>query len=235
MQIIPVIDLKNGIVVHARQGNRDQYAPVKSKICTSADIFEVIDVFSCLFHFQTIYIADLNAITQQSHNAELISDVLKKYPDITFWIDGGYPLCNNIFQQFNNFLPVLGSESFQEENLCDINKFNNHFILSLDYSMTGELGAKTLFSNQDFWPEQIIIMCLSKVGSNSGPDMDKLVNYRKNFPQQKIVASGGIRNCEDLIKLEQLGVRQALVATALHNGMIDLDDITNLQAKKYPD
>lgn len=234
MQIIPVIDLKNGIVVHARQGNRNHYAPLKSEICKSSDIFDVIDAFWAIYHFPAIYIADLNAISRQSDNATLLADVLAAFPCIPFWIDGGYPLCNDDFQQLANYCPVLGSESFQDGNISEIRKFENDFILSLDYSGTGELGAKTLFSEQDLWPEHIIVMSLPRVGSNQGPDVDRLTSYRKQYPQHKIIAAGGIRGSEDLRALEQIGIQHALVATALHNGRISPHDIVNWPTKKYP-
>ncbi|MSS76547.1 MAG: nickel transporter [Methyloglobulus sp.] len=229
MQIIPVIDLKNGIVVHAKLGNRDDYAPLKSDICASSDIFDVINAFSLLFGFSIIYIADLNAITRLGDNASLLEDVLTAFPHILFWIDGGYPLCDASLQQHKNFLPVLGSESFQDETTAEIAQFGNRFILSLDYSAAGEVGAKTLFSKQKLWPENIIIMSLPRVGSKLGPDFDSLSTYRKRYPQQKIIAAGGIRDNKDLIKLAHIGIYQALVATALHNGNISPDDIANLQ------
>jgi phosphoribosylformimino-5-aminoimidazole carboxamide ribotide isomerase len=234
MQIIPVIDLKNGIVVHAKQGNRDHYAPIKSEICTSSDIFDVIDVFLGLFYFKTVYIADLNAITRQADNAKLLTDVLAAFPTVTFWVDSGYPICNDGFLRHSNFVPVLGSESFNEGNIREINIFKKNFILSLDYSIAGELGAKTLFSNQGLWPENIIIMSLPRVGSTLGPDLDRLAVYSKHYPQHKIIAAGGVRNNEDLRKLERIGIRQALVATALHNGNINAGN-SNKKAKKYPD
>ena len=225
MQIIPVIDLKNGLVVHAKQGNRDEYAPLKSEICKSSNIFDVINAFSSLFGFSTIYIADLNAITRQSNNADLLADILSAFPHIIFWIDAGYPLCDENLQKHANFLPVLGSESFSEANVCVITNFIGNFILSLDYSATGEMGAKTLFSKQELWPENVIIMSLPRVGSNQGPDFERLLACRKQFPKQNIIAAGGIRDIEDLIKLEQIGIHQALIATALHNGKITPNDV----------
>jgi phosphoribosylformimino-5-aminoimidazole carboxamide ribotide isomerase len=234
MQIIPVIDLKNGIVVHAKQGNRDRYAPLKSEICKSSDIFDVIDAYKALFNMSTIYIADLNAIIRQGSNADLLANVLTAFPDILFWIDGGYPLCNDGFQQFKNFLPVLGSESFDDNNIYEIKKFKNNCILSLDYSVNGKLGATMLFSTPELWPENIIIMSLPRVGSNLGPDVDRLAAYRNQYPQKKIIAAGGIRDSKDLKELGRIGIEQVLVATALHNGKISPDNIAKLQTKKYP-
>ena len=73
-----------------------------------------------------------------------------------------------------NYLPVLGSECYRDETISELKAFKNHFILSLDYSNSDALGAESLFSDQNFWPDNIIIMTLDRVGSNQGPDLDKL-------------------------------------------------------------
>ncbi len=225
MQIIPVIDLKDGIVVHAKQGNRDDYAALESKICKSSDIFDVINAFSSLFRSPIIYIADLNAITGQGNHVILLNDVLTAFPNIVFWIDSGYPLPNKDILQLTNYLPVLGSESFTDENTFEIKHFDHNFILSLDYALTGELGAKSLFRNAELWPKHLIIMSLPKVGSNQGPDIERLAYFLQHFPQHSFIAAGGIRNRKDLKKLEKIGIQQALLATALHNGQISLQDL----------
>lgn len=174
-----------------------------------------------------MYIADLNAIAGQGNHAELLAEILAEFTKIAFWIDGGHPICNDDLLARKNFIPVLGTESFHNENVTEIEKYNKNFILSLDHSLKGELGASSLFASQSLWPDNIIIMSLPRVGSGQGPDMDKLSTYRKQFPQYNIIAAGGIRDAEDLRPLEQIGVKQALVATALHNGKIKPDNTAN--------
>ena len=220
MQIIPVIDIKNGIVVHARQGNREEYAPLQSKICPSTDIFAVINAFWRLFRCPTLYIADLNAITKQNDNAALLAEVLTAFPQITFWIDSGYPIrCDSVYK-LDNFIPVFGSESFTNETIDEIKHFEKKFILSLDYSLSGELGSKSLFTCPTLWPENIIIMNLPRVGSSQGPDLTQLTYFQENFSKKTIIAAGGIRDNTDLDDLGRIGIKYALVATALHNGSI---------------
>ncbi|OYV18987.1 MAG: Histidine biosynthesis protein [Methylococcaceae bacterium NSP1-1] len=225
MKIIPVIDLKDGVVVHAQQGMREQYQPISTHLCQSSDIYQVINAFLGVYDFDTIYIADLNAITHQGDHDLLITEVVSSFPDIVFWIDKGY-------QRFNkypgNHLPVLGTECYNDETVLELKDFDNHFILSLDYSLSRELGAKSLFSNQDLWPETIIIMTLNRVGSNQGPDLDKLNWFSRQYPHKHFIAAGGIRNTADLLALKQVGVQQALIASALHSGAIGRKDIKNL-------
>lgn len=226
MKIIPVIDLKNGVVVHARQGNRDHYQPINSVLCESANIFLVIAAFLKIYAFDTMYIADLNAITQQGDNNHLIIEVLSRFPLITFWIDQGerkYDTNNP-----DNYLPVLGSESYRNDSIPDLKAYNNNFILSLDYANSTALGATSLFSDDSLWPNNLIIMTLERVGSNNGPDFDKLTDFCRQYPDKNFIAAGGIRNKLDLIALSRVGIHQALIASALHSGAIKAKDIAEI-------
>ncbi len=234
MRIIPVIDLKNGIVVHARQGNREHYAPLLSKICKTADIFAVIDAYIRLFGFDTIYIADLNALTHQGDHASLLTQALQHFPKINFWIDAGYPILHDDLTNLTNYLPVFGSESFTENTIRELSSFKKNFVLSLDYNVDGEIGAKNLFSASEYWPENIIIMSLPKVGSNLGPDIEKLTRYRTRFPEHNFIAAGGIRNTKDLQNLADMGVNQCLIASALHNGGISTQELEGYRQKNTP-
>ena len=225
MKIIPVIDLKDGVVVHAQQGMRAKYQPICTQLCQSSDIYQVIQAFLGIYNFDTMYIADLNAITQEGNHEYLISEVLAFFPQIVFWIDSGY---QRVKKYPGNYLPVLGSECYSDETVLELKAFNNHFILSLDYSMSKELGAKSLFSNPDLWPDKIIIMTLNRVGSDQGPDLDKLKWFCRQYPLKQFIAAGGIRNTDDLQALKQMDIKQALIASALHSGAISSKDIKNL-------
>lgn len=225
MKIIPVIDLKDGVVVHARQGEREHYQPVNTDLCPAPDIYQVIQAFLDIHDFDTLYIADLNAITYQGDHQNLISDVLACFPQISFWIDSGYQR----YKQYpGNYVPVLGSECYSDETLSELDAFNKRFILSLDYSAIEALGSKILFSNHDLWPDTIIVMTLNRVGSHQGPDLDKLNRFCRQYPHKNFIAAGGIRDVNDIKALKQAGIQQALVASALHSGAIGREAMKNL-------
>jgi phosphoribosylformimino-5-aminoimidazole carboxamide ribotide isomerase len=57
MQIIPVIDVKNGIVVHARGGDRAKYQPLASPLAESAAPVDAVAGLLGLFPFDTLYVA----------------------------------------------------------------------------------------------------------------------------------------------------------------------------------
>lgn len=225
MTIIPVIDLKEGQVVLAQYGNRQYYQPINSPLCASADIYAVLEAFLGLYNFTTFYLADLNAITQQGHHDELIADVVARFPTINFWVDKGYQHNN---QQPTNYYRVLGSECYSDTDISLLQGFNKQFILSLDYNTTGIIGAQGLLNNSALWPKDIIIMSLHRVGSFQGADIIKLNEFNQRYPENNFIAAGGIRNAADLQQLKAIGIKQVLVASALHSKAINRTVIKQL-------
>jgi phosphoribosylformimino-5-aminoimidazole carboxamide ribotide isomerase len=226
MKLIPVIDLKNGVVIHAKQGLREQYQPIKSVLTPNADIYSVLHGFLHLHAFDTFYIADLDAITGQGSHADLIQNVLNDFPNITFWVDVGYQKAQTFLP---NYLPVLGSECFTDVNFGELANFNQRFVLSLDYGAKGEmLGAKKLFSQTELWSKNVIIMTLNRVGSSSGVEIDLLQRFKHDYQQTNFIAAGGVRNVQDIEQLKTIGVQQVLVASALHSGVITKADFAKL-------
>jgi phosphoribosylformimino-5-aminoimidazole carboxamide ribotide isomerase len=228
MQIIPVIDLKDGVVVHARQGKRHTYRPIHTELCPSANIFDVIDAYLRLYEFRTFYIADLDALEEKGGHESLILTVAERFPDRLFWLDRGLPSCRTDGCSPKNIKTVLGSESFRDDTVNLLENYAPDFILSLDFSEKTAVGAPSLFTTQRFWPNDIIIMTLGRVGSNSGPDLEKLSTFSGTHPDKNFIAAGGIRNLEDLLALKALGIRQALVASSLHCGAIGRAELAAL-------
>jgi len=221
MQIIPVIDLKEGRVVYAQHGNRTNYQPINSHLCQSSSITDVLDAFLNLYDFNTFYIADLDAICQIGSHQKIIADIVKTYPNIEFWVDTGIEFSQFQCPAFKNYQPVVGSESQQSTSKIP----KSHFILSLDFKHNKPLGPIELFENNNHWPENVIIMTLARVGSQIGPDFVRLKQYCQQYSQINFIAAGGIRHINDLTELNKTGVKQALLASALHSGAITAEDI----------
>lgn len=223
LKIIPVIDLKNGLVVHAKRGDRENYQPIKSVLTPHSDIYSVLNSFLTLHNFESFYIADLDAITYQNNQHDLIEQVLSDFPKITFWVDAGYQKARNFLP---NYLPVLGSECFTDDNFHELENFKKRFILSLDFDAKDEkLGSQKFFSQNESWSENVIVMTLNRVGSSQGVAIDLLAEFKRDYPKTNFIAAGGVRTCEDLMLLKKIGIEQVLVASALHSGAITQNDL----------
>ena len=229
MQIIPVIDLKDGCVVAAKYGQREHYQPIKSGLSTSHEAKSIIEALLKLHPFNLFYLADLDAITGNGSHQKEIKDILRSFPHIIFWIDQGYTYFERPYSDFKNAVPVIGSESLEESDLTRLIQMNGSYILSLDHTKDKKLGAATVFEDIRFWPETIIIMNLNKVGSFEGPDFNLLKQFKIHYPDKQFVAAGGIRNLADLVTLKKLDIHQALVASALHSGAIGKRELEHLE------
>ena len=52
MNIIPVLDLKAGQVVHAKHGNRQNYLPIQSALSDSSEPLTVVRALQSLYPFK---------------------------------------------------------------------------------------------------------------------------------------------------------------------------------------
>jgi phosphoribosylformimino-5-aminoimidazole carboxamide ribotide isomerase len=231
MLLIPVIDLLNGMVVHAKMGDRNNYQPIQSALCKSSEPIDVVNALLELYPFERIYIADLDAITGQGNHIATIKYIQAQHPALEIWLDAGISNVSNLLAWHNLKLThVIGSESIVSiHDLREISThLNRNFILSLDSNQSGFLGCADLETNTDLWPENVILMSLAQVGANQGVNLellDKFIRYSKDF---NLYAAGGVRNIDDVNTLEHLGIYGALIASALHNRQISADDIRSL-------
>ena len=226
MKIIPVMDLMNGTVVHARRGERDNYRPIRSILCPSAAPEAILQAFIENFECDTVYIADLDAIRFRRLQFDLIENLKRRFSSIEFWLDAGVNdhKCFLAINESALAIPVIGSESLDDIHWLESLK-KNAWILSLDFKGNEFLGDSTLLTQPSFWPQRILAMNLAQVGSEDGPDFTLLTQLKQRSSAAQIYAAGGVRNIHDLSKLHQNGVHGALVATALHNGSIIASDL----------
>lgn len=223
MEIIPVIDLLDGLVVHARQGLRETYRPLQTPLCPSSEPLAVLKALRALYPFKTFYMADLNALMDKGSQHNLIQRILQTHPHLNFWIDQGLPKNSALDRALPNWTPVIGSESLDEAALPYLKTWERPFILSLDFIDRALIGPARLLENADYWPEKIIIMTLRRVGSHLGPDFQRLHAFLEKWPEKKFIAAGGVQNEQDLARLRALGIKAVLMASALHGGKIAPD------------
>jgi phosphoribosylformimino-5-aminoimidazole carboxamide ribotide isomerase len=235
VEIIPVIDLMGGIVVHARRGDRQNYQPLNSPLCSGSLASDVVAGYLSVHPFKTLYIADLDAITAKGDSGLVIMQLRHQFPALRFWVDNGISstgACWAWLQQGYGDL-VLGSEAQSDVSTLDeltAERAGDRIVLSLDYKDGRFLGPERLQAQPSLWPQRIIAMTLSRVGSDSGPDFDLLNQLRTKAPAKKLFAAGGVRGGEDLIELNRRGISGVLVASALHAGRIGKREIAAICA-----
>lgn len=234
MQIIPVIDLMQGQVVHARHGQRHHYQPIQSQLCTGSKPLAVIQALVGLYPFSILYIADIDAIQDRETHTVLVIKLARQYPNIEFWLDNGNQL-NADLHNLPNIRTVIGSENIPDlPSYQAIHRQIMQPILSLDYKQNMTLGPAALYEDAKLWPQDVICMNLNQVGSDAGTDIATLNHLQKLNTQRTtpacIFAAGGVRNIDDCLQLKAMNIAGVLVASALHNQRIQADDIARLYA-----
>ncbi len=233
MEIIPVIDIRQGLVVHAVKGQRENYHPLQTSLSVSIRPADIVQAFTSSFSFKTIYIADLDAIEGRTNNDMIIDELHTLFPELSFWIDQGISSTSDLAKHLTR-QHIIGSETnISALTLEEITEITPDIILSLDYQADIFIGDQHLLQSINTWPERIIIMSLSRVGSNSGPDYKLVANLKEIAGDKKLYVAGGIRHERDLLLLDGMGIDGVLLASALHTQQINAGTIEKL-AKKMP-
>jgi phosphoribosylformimino-5-aminoimidazole carboxamide ribotide isomerase len=219
MKLIPVIDLLDGVVVHARGGQRAAYQPIRTPLCDSTEATAVVSALAALYSFDCLYVADLDAIQGRGDNSVVVAELLELHPQLQFWIDAGSQSLRQREPAPDRIRPVLGSESLNH-NLLE-RAVAGDWILSLDFGGDGLLGDADLLADTACWPDDIILMELQRVGTGLGPNWQRMEKYCSCYPEKHFHAAGGVRSNSDLQHLEKLGISGVLLASALHTGMIE--------------
>ncbi len=233
MDVIPVIDLKGGVVVRARGEARHLYAPIATPLAPSSQPGDIVAGFLALYPFRRIYIADLDAISGTGDHDAIISELEAAFPEIEFWVDSGIATeaAATTWLARHRGALVIGSESLS--NLDTSLRFDlPRRILSLDFRGDDFLGPASLATNPALWPQRIIVMTLAKVGAGGGPDfarLDRLGVLAQG--KHDLYAAGGVRDADDLRWLEAASIAGVLIASALHDRKIGAGDLQTLNPK----
>jgi phosphoribosylformimino-5-aminoimidazole carboxamide ribotide isomerase len=222
MDIIPVLDLRGGIVVRAHRGQRDQYRPLESPLSPTSDPVDVMRGLYSVYPFKTFYLADLDAIMGTGNNEAVFGRLKAEFPATVFWVDNGVSDLSSARNWLDAGLGhlVVGSESQRDMALISCLSEHDRVVLSLDFRDRAFVGPPALLDDVASWPRRLIVMTLARVGSGAGPDIDRLCAIREIAAGRDIYAAGGVRDSADLAVLKGAGISGALVATSLHDGRL---------------
>jgi phosphoribosylformimino-5-aminoimidazole carboxamide ribotide isomerase len=231
MEVIPVIDLKRGVVVRARHGDRASYRPIETSLSPSSHPLDVVAGLLSVHPFRTLYVADLDAIERRGDAGVILDRIARKFPRLSLWVDNGCAdqvTADNFRARLPSGSLVLGSESQHDESLIAAIQRNPRVILSLDFRGDQFLGPPPLLEAPSLWPTRLIVMTLAKVGSGAGPDFDRYAGIKEKAPGRAIYLAGGLRDADDLASVKASGAAGILVASAIHDGRVTSADLAAL-------
>ena len=229
-RIVFVLDIYNHTVVHAQGGNRQNYQPIhkSSVLCNTSKPIEVINAINP----KEVYIADLNmlqGIGEHDTNYDEIHAVSKQVktmldPAISSLSDVGEALSlagDVIIGTETASLDTISNAASEFPGRVNVSiDIKNGRILTRDPDMPDDpLKVIGMLNNMDI--RDIIILDMDRVGTSSGVDAQFLSTIAASS-NHDVLLGGGVKDMSDIESLKSIGLKGALVATALHNGKIPI-------------
>jgi phosphoribosylformimino-5-aminoimidazole carboxamide ribotide isomerase len=217
-----------------RPGGRDRYAPLSTRLCPDGDPVALATRFCSEYGADTLYLADLDAISGRGDNLGALREIAREGPRLALWVDAGLSDRPGLIDFAERWpgRPVIGSETLSETGTLTVPE-GREAVLSLDYRDACLLGPPDLEQRAQDWPRDLIPMSLDRVGAGSGPDLKLLARLRALAPHCRFYAAGGVRHPGDLERLQVAGAAGVLLASALHLGRISASDLARQGCTRF--
>lgn len=234
MQILPAIDIKEGQAVRLFKGDFNQKTVVNPDVIGQSKIFAQAGI-------DFIHVVDLDgALDGRATNRDLIAK-LKKESGLGVEVGGGI----RTLEQIEDYLAVgidrviIGSMAVKNPDFVKaaLEKFgSDKIVVGIDAknSMVATEGWLET-SNVDYISlakamEKIgvtlfVYTDVDRDGTLTGPNFEHYERLVAELTTAKVIASGGIAEQSDLVKLQEIGVAGTIVGKAYYNGNISLEEL----------
>ena len=228
MQILPAIDIKDRQAVRLFKGDFQQKTVVNPDVIDQAKQFAQAGI-------QFIHVVDLDgALDGKATNRELIAR-LKEVTGLGVEVGGGI----RTLEQIEDYLSlgidrvIIGSMAVKAPAFVQeaLSRFGSDKIVvgidakdgwletsNVDYISLAKAMEKmgvTLFVYTD----------VDRDGTLMGPNIEHYERLVSELKIAKVIASGGISQVQDLVRLQAIGVAGTIVGKAYYNGNISLEEL----------
>lgn len=232
MQILPAIDLIQGQAVRLRQGDYSQVSVYERDPLARAEAFQKEGA-------EYLHVVDLDGARSGRPENEMTVLRLIRESGLKLEIGGGIRCMETIrrYLEAGADRVILGTAAISDSAFLkeSLQLFGAHLAVGVD-ALGGEIrtaGWQQASGRKlaDFLPElaalgaqTLICTDISRDGMMKGTNRALYREIKEQFPQIRLIASGGISSLEDIIALKEGGVDGAIIGKALYTGAIRLSD-----------
>ena len=231
MEIFPAIDLQGGKIVRLEQGDFKRYKNY------SRDIYEIIDEFIAA-GVEWVHVVDLDAARSgQRSNAEMIRTICRS-EGLKVQLGGGIRNDQAVHDalELGAARLVIGSAAIKNwqwfEELFKQAELSDKIVLGIDardgfvavngWTKQTQIPVMEIVSRSNSLPlAGIIYTDIKRDGMLAGPDLETTAQIIK-ATSLPVIASGGIRNLDDIVKCKEIGCQGVIIGKAYYEGAIDL-------------
>ena len=234
IQIIPAIDIIDGKCVRLTQGDFSQKTEYSDNPAEVAKAIENTGV-------RKLHVVDLDGAKQKKIINHKTLEAIVKATSLDVDFGGGLQSNEDVQIAFDCGAKQItgGSIAIKNRPLFEewIAKFGaEKIILGADVrnemvAVSGwqEVSNVSVFdfikSYLEIGLQYIFCTDVAKDGLLQGPSFDLYQKIRDQFPEAKLIASGGVTTVADVDKLNEMGVYGAIIGKAYYEGKIKLEDL----------
>lgn len=239
MRIIPAIDIIDGKCVRLTKGDYDQKTVYNENPLEVAKMFEAAGI-------RYLHLVDLDGSkAKEIRNAKVLDQIASK-TSLKIDFGGGIRTDQDINIAFNAGAKQvnLGSVALENKKLYAqwLMKYGaDKIILSADstnrkiaingWQEESEVELFDLITEyQDMGNRYIVCTDIAKDGMLQGIAVDLYRDLMNDFPDQKIIASGGVKDIADVEAAAALNMNGIIIGKAIYENRITLKDL-----EKYVD
>ena len=229
MIILPAIDILGGKCVRLTKGIYETAEQVAADPIETALEFEAAGA-------EFIHMVDLDGAKEGSRiNSDIYTQVAKKV-HIPIEVGGGIRDMDTIdyYMQKGIERVIIGSAALKNPALVReaVAKYGGHIAVGID-ALNGMVKTSGWLENSDVnYIDLAKLMCemgvkyviftdISKDGTLSGPNYEQLAALAEAVPMN-IIASGGIRDIENIRRLAKMKLYGAICGKSIYSGSLDL-------------
>jgi len=239
MQLVPSISVINGKTTRLTKGDFSKEKIYENSPIDIAKQFEDHGV-------SRIHLIDLDGARKGTSINYDILHVISAYTDLTINFTGGIHTDGDVLKAFE-----YGAESITAASVAISNKqlFSNWMMsygrekiaLAAD-SLDGFIKIRgwqkgtdiNLFDHITYFYDRglkyLKTTDISRDGALTGPSFNLYEKLLKVFPNLSIFASGGVRDMDDIKRLQDIGLYGAIFGKAFYEGAISLSEIDKFQS-----
>ncbi|HRI79310.1 MAG TPA: 1-(5-phosphoribosyl)-5-[(5-phosphoribosylamino)methylideneamino] imidazole-4-carboxamide isomerase [Cyclobacteriaceae bacterium] len=243
IQIIPSIALRKGKVVKMRKGDPTSEKAYDENPLDLSKRFEDhgIDV---------VHLVDLDGAERGSPKNFHVLEAIANHTDLKIDFTGGISTDGDISSAYEfgadyitaSSIAITNPElfaswvvSFGREKItlsADVTDIKSKQVAFRGWQKKSEL---TLFEHLRFFYDRGLkyAKCtdISRDGVLEGPAFDFYAEIIENFPDLKLLASGGVRGVDDIQRLNDMGIFAVIFGKAYYEGVLKLKDIERFLVK----
>lgn len=234
IEIIPAIDLIEGKCVRLVQGDFEQKTKYNDNPLEVAKAFEDAGI-------KRLHMVDLDGARQKKIINHKVLEQVATHTKLHIDFGGGLQSDEDVEIAFQSGAKQITGGSIAVKNPELLNRWITKYgeekiILGADvrhnmiavsgWQEVSQISVFDLVSDyQEKGIKYVLSTDVSKDGLLQGPSFKLYEDLKRNFPDLKIIASGGLSSIEEIDQLNEMGMHGVIIGKAYYEGRIKLSEL----------